>query len=96
MWLCVLWVSWGMQVALRSFVPPQELPGLYECVDVLVSPYIGMETYAITNIEAMAMALPFLHYGIGGIQVRSKPAAFFAFFAFWRPVGVASPNGARQ
>ncbi len=40
------------QLALRPFVHPKQLSALYAlCVDVLVAPYIGLEAFAVTNVE---------------------------------------------
>ena len=59
------------QVTLVGFVPPEELPAAYACMDVYVGPYVypATETFALTNLEAMAMGVPFIHFNTGGIRV---------------------------
>jgi glycosyltransferase involved in cell wall biosynthesis len=47
--------------------PPADVPALYACMDVFVAPYLR-DTFAVANIEAMAMEVPFVHFGLGGLQ----------------------------
>lgn len=80
-----------MQLKIESFVEPKAVPSVYACMDVLVSPYIrpATETFGLANIEAMAMRVPFIHFGTGGIQVPhltvlvAFPFCFLCLFAFF-------------
>ncbi len=59
----------------EGFVDVVDVPEVLACMDVFVAPYINptTETQAIAAIEAMAMALPVVHFAVGGMQVR-QPA----------------------
>lgn len=52
-----------------GFVTPVSLPDYLSCLDVYVCPSIR-ETYGISVVQAMAMSLPVIHFGYGGMQVR--------------------------
>ena len=64
----------GVQLDLITFIDPSDVPSAYACMDVFVAPYVrpATETFALANIEAMAMRVPFVHFGTGGIQVRGR------------------------
>lgn len=61
-----------MQLLIHTFVEPADMPSVFACLDVLVSPFTrpATETFGLVNIEANAMRVPFVHFGTGGIQVR--------------------------
>jgi hypothetical protein len=44
------------------------LPDYLSCLDVYVCPSVR-ETYGISVVQAMAMSLPVIHFGYGGMQV---------------------------
>lgn len=52
-------------------VSPDHMTSVYSCFDVLVSPYVNVlgESFAIANVEAMAMGIPVIHFNIGGMRV---------------------------
>ncbi len=60
------------QVDIHTDVGPRDMPSVYKCADVFVAPYVRnqSETFALANLEAMAMGVPFVHFGTGGIRVR--------------------------
>jgi hypothetical protein len=64
-------------VRITTFMDPKDVPGLYACMDVFVAPYVrpATETFALANIEAMSMRVPFVHFMTGGIQVRMCSSA---------------------
>lgn len=66
---------WPMQLLIQSFVEPADMPRVFACLDVLVSPFVrpATETFGLVNIEANAMRVPFVHFGTGGIRVRELP-----------------------
>ncbi len=61
-----------LQLHFAGFVEPADTPAVYACMDVFVGPYVrpATETFALTNLEAMAMEVPFIHFNVGGIRVR--------------------------
>jgi glycosyltransferase involved in cell wall biosynthesis len=62
-----------VQTYITGFLPPDAIAAVNLCVDVLVAPYIrpAMETFAQVIVEAMAMRVPVLSFGVGGINVSS-------------------------
>lgn len=52
----------------------QELPRILLDVDVLVNPSLRAwsETFCISNIEAMAMAIPLVTFAVGGTPVSHR------------------------
>ncbi len=54
-----------------EFAPPDAVAAMYTCFDAFIAPYVraATETFAIVNIEAMAMGLPVVHFNIGGMRV---------------------------
>jgi hypothetical protein len=54
------------------FIDPEDVPRAYKCMNVFVAPYTrpATETFALANLEALAMGVPFVHFGTGGIRVR--------------------------
>ena len=59
-----------LQVVTLGFVDPEDIPRYLSCMDVYVCPSMR-ETYGISVVQAMAMGLPVIHYGVDGIQVGS-------------------------
>lgn len=47
---------------------PEDIPRYLSCMDVYVCPSMR-ETYGISVVQAMAIGLPVIHYGVDGIQV---------------------------
>ena len=54
-----------------SFVAAHDVPEVLACMDVFVAPFISpsCETQGIAPLEAMAMSIPVVHFGVGGMQV---------------------------
>lgn len=48
-------------------MPPADIPVALSCMDVIVSPSL-MESFSLSNIEAMAMGVPLLHFNVGGVR----------------------------
>ncbi len=69
--VCLLQVVCSVQLLIHTFVEPANMPSVFACLDVLVSPFTrpATETFGLVNIEANAMRVPFVHFGTGGIQV---------------------------
>ena len=57
-----------------GFSNPDDIPHYLSCMDIYVCPSV-QETYGISVVQAMAMELPVIHYGIAGIQVGSAHLA---------------------
>jgi hypothetical protein len=60
------------QLETSGFAEPEDIPRRLACVDLYVCPSV-VETYGISVVQAMAMGLPVVHFGVGGMQVG--PAA---------------------
>lgn len=63
----------SLQIHVVGFIPPADLPLVYLCMDVFVAPYVrpATETFALTNLEAMAAGVPVIHFNTGGMRVRN-------------------------
>ena len=59
-------------MTVAGFSEPEDIPAHLACVDVYVCPSV-QETYGISVVQAMAMGLPVVHFGVGGLHVRARP-----------------------
>lgn len=69
-------MSVWVQIHVSGFIDPDSIPLAYLCMDVFVAPYVraATETFALTNLEAMALGVPMIHFNVGGIRVTVTPS----------------------
>ncbi len=58
-------ISWA--VHFTGWVSAEELPGVLAGMDIVVNPGLVLETFCISNIEAMSMGVPLVTFAVGGI-----------------------------
>ena len=58
-------ISWA--VHFTGWVSAEELPAVLASMDIVVNPGLVLETFCISNIEAMSMGVPLVTFAVGGI-----------------------------
>ena len=71
-----------------GFVSPALIPRYLACMDVYVCPSVR-ETYGISIVQAMAMALPVVHYGVDGIRDYAQHGVNSLNLRSWMPSELA-------
>ena len=58
-------ISWA--VHFTGWISAEQLPGVLAGIDIVVNPGLVLETFCISNIEAMSMGVPLVTFAVGGI-----------------------------
>jgi phosphatidylinositol alpha-mannosyltransferase len=76
-------------VRFEGYVPPEDLPGYYRSCDIYCSPAIGLESFGIVLLEAMASQRPVAASDIPGYRNVFSEGIEGLFFRPRDPIAIA-------